>query len=70
VCCGVVAAGEVAGPLALDLDHPGAGVGQPRCAERRRDGLFQRDDQRARERARIRRSHNRLTFGNTGLKKI
>ena len=42
----VVAAREIAfGPL--DLDHARAGIGEPAGAGRRRDRLFQRDDEQA-----------------------
>jgi hypothetical protein len=43
----VVAAGEVAGPGPLDLDHPGAQVSQLPGRERCRDRLLQRHDQQA-----------------------
>ncbi len=44
----VVAAGEVAfGPF--DLDDAGAGIGQAARAHRRRDRLFERDDEQAGE---------------------
>ena len=39
----VVAAGEVAGTGALDLDHPRAEVGQLPGAERRGDGVLEAD---------------------------
>ena len=48
---GVVVPGEVAA-VALDLDHAGAGVGEPAGGERRRDRLLERDDQDAVEWAR------------------
>ncbi len=37
--------------LPFDFDDPRAGVGEPRSAKRRRDRLFERDDQNAVERA-------------------
>ena len=40
----IVAAREIAF-AALDLDHPRAGIGEARGAERRRDRLLERDDQ-------------------------
>ncbi|CAH0301155.1 hypothetical protein SRABI70_04374 [Pseudomonas sp. Bi70] len=39
----VVTAGEVAAAGALDLDHPGAHVGELTGAEWRRNGVFQAD---------------------------
>ncbi len=53
----VVAAGEVPTAGALDLDDPGAEVGQLTGGEGRRDGLFQADDGDARERERKRFGH-------------
>ena len=44
----VVAAGEVAF-RPLDLDDAGAGIGQAARAHRRRDRLFERDDEKAGE---------------------
>ena len=41
---GVVAAREVAGAGAFDLDDPGAEVGQLARRERRGNGVFERDD--------------------------
>ena len=40
----IVFPGEVAAAGTLDLDHVGAHVGQVAAAQRRRDGVFQRDD--------------------------
>ena len=37
----VIAAGEIAGPGTLDLDHAGAEIGQLARAEGRGDGVFQ-----------------------------
>ena len=50
----VVAAGEVAGAGPLDLDDPGAEVGELPGGERRRDGLLQRDDRDPGQRERLR----------------
>jgi hypothetical protein len=47
----IVGAREISHAGALDLDHSGAEIGQLACAKRRRDGMFQRNDGDAFERA-------------------